>query len=207
MRVALVGCGEHAFRNILPALNYLPVDLVATCDVDLGRAEAYARSFGAERSFGSFDELLRWSSSAGLEAVLLVLGMRNGLPQYSDFVIPALEKGLHVWMEKPAASTVGEVEAMLAAQERSGKTVQVGYKHYFFPALVKAKEFIDSPEFGGALSIGASYPLVISPAESRSDPAKAPVDLNICHPGAAIHLLMGDIESVWFDRAPNGGGV
>ena len=207
MRVALVGCGEHAFRNILPALNYLPVDLVATCDVNLVRAEAYARSFGAERFFGSFDELLRWSSSAGLEAVLLVLGMRNGLPQYSDFVIPALKEGLHVWMEKPPASTVGEVEAMLAAQERTGKTVQVGYKHYFFPALVKAKEFIDSPEFGGALSIGASYPLVISPAESRSDPAKAPVDLNICHPGAAIHLLMGDIESVWFDRAPNGGGV
>ncbi len=44
LKVCLVGCGGHAFRNILPALNYLPVDLVATCDIDAGRAEAYART-------------------------------------------------------------------------------------------------------------------------------------------------------------------
>ena len=58
LRIALVGCGGHAYRNILPALNYLPIELAATCDVDQTRAERYARTFGAERAFDSFDRLL-----------------------------------------------------------------------------------------------------------------------------------------------------
>lgn len=207
LRVAVVGCGGHAYRNILPALNYLPVALLATCDLAPERAEAYARAFGAPQAFGSFDALLDWAPEAGLEAVLLVLGYRDGLPQYRDFVIAALARGLHVWLEKPAAADAEDVERMLAAQQASGKTVQVGYKHYFFPALVKAKALIDAPEFGVATSLNAAYPLRIASAEQRRLPPKPPIDLDLCHPASAIHLLMGDIDSVWFDRAPNGGGV
>lgn len=47
LRVAVVGCGGHAYRNILPALNFLPVELLATCDIARERAAAYARIFGA----------------------------------------------------------------------------------------------------------------------------------------------------------------
>lgn len=207
LRVALVGCGGHAFRNILPALNYLPIDLAATCDVDADRAERYARTFGAERSFGSFDELLEWAPGAGVEAVLLVLGFVDGLPQYRDFAVAAMDKGLHVWMEKPPASTAAEVEDMLRAQQRTGRTVQVGYKHYFFPAIAKAREFIEGPDFGAVTSMNATYPLRIAPAERRHEPPAQPINLDLCHPASAIHKLMGDVESVWFDRASNGGGI
>ena len=207
LRVALAGCGGHAFRNILPALNYLPVDLLATCDVDAGRAQAYAQTFGAQRAFTSFDDLLAWAPERGVEAVLLVLGFKDGLPQYRDFAVPAMERGLHVWMEKPPAATAGEVEEMLAAQRRTGRTVQVGYKHYFFPALAKAREIIESAEFGGATSMTATYPLRIAPAKQRAQPPRQPINLDLCNPASAIHLLMGDIDSIWFDRAANGGGI
>jgi predicted dehydrogenase len=110
-------------------------------------------------------------------------------------------------MEKTPAATSAEVEAMLAAQRASGRTAQVGYKHYFFPALVKAKEWIDSPEFGVISTMYASYPLRIAPEAQRLDPARSPVTMNICHPASAIHLLMGDVDSLWFDRAPNSAGV
>ena len=102
LRVAVVGCGGHAYRNILPALNYLPVDLLATCDIDSARAEAYARTFGAGRAFGSFDDLLAWAPPAGVEALLLVLRLRDGLPSTATSH-PGEERGLHVWMEKPPA--------------------------------------------------------------------------------------------------------
>jgi predicted dehydrogenase len=207
LSVALVGCGGHAYRNILPALQYVPVDLQATCDIDLARAQAYARTFGAERSFGQYEELLDWAPTAGVEAILLVLGFRDGLPQYRDFAIAAMERGLNVWMEKPPAATAAEVEAMLAVQERTGRTVQVGYKHYFFPALVKARTLIEGPEFGGATSMNGTYPLRIAPPEQRREAPRQPINLDLCHPASAIHGLLGDIDSVWFDRAPNGGGI
>ncbi|HET7769630.1 MAG TPA: Gfo/Idh/MocA family oxidoreductase [Chloroflexota bacterium] len=207
LRVALAGCGGHAYRNILPALNYLPVELVATCDIDAGRATAYARTFGAERAFGDYGELLKWAPEAGVEAVLLVLGFKEGLPQYRDFAIGAMERDLHVWMEKPPAATAGEVEQMLAAQRETGRTVQVGYKHYFFPALAKARSIVEAEEFGARTSMNATYPLRIAPAEQRAAPPQQPINLDLCHPASAIHGLMGDIASVWFDRAPNGGGI
>jgi predicted dehydrogenase len=136
-----------------------------------------------------------------------VLGFRDGGPQCRDFVIPALEAGLHVWMEKPPAWAAAEVEEMLRAQRRTGRTVQVGYKHYFFPSLVKARALIEAPEFGGATTISAAYPLRLRPAEQRRDPSVAPINLDLCHPASAIHRLMGDVASLWFDRAPNGGGI
>jgi predicted dehydrogenase len=209
LRVALVGCGGHSYRNILPALNFLPVELVATCDLDEARANAYARTFGAEHAFTDYKQLLDWAPEAGIDAVLLVLGFRDGLPQYRDFAIGAMEKGLHVWMEKPPASTASEVEQMLAAQRETGRTVQVGYKHYFFPALVKAREVMDTAEFGATTSMNATYPLRIAPAARRREPPHQPINLDLCHPASAIHLLMGDIESIWFDRASDasGGGI
>ena len=207
LRVALVGCGGHAFRHILPALNYLPIQLVATCDVDAGRAEHYARTFGAERAFASYEQLLEWAPDASVDAVLLVLGFKDGRPQYRDFTLAALDKNLHVWMEKPPAAAIGEVEEMAQAQRRTGRVVQVGYKHYFFPAIVKARQLMEGPEFGAVTSLNASYPLRIMPPEQRQDPRRQPINYDMCHPASAIHALMGDIDSVWFDRAENGGGV
>lgn len=209
LRVAVVGCGGHAYRNILPALTYLPVELVATCDRDEARATSYARTFGAKRVFADYQDLLHWAPEGGIEAVLLVLGFRDGLPQYRDFAIGAMERGLHVWMEKPPASTAAEVEQMLEAQRATGRTVQVGYKHYFFPALVKAREVMETADFGAVTSMNATYPLRIAPAAQRREPPNQPIHLDLCHPASAVHLLMGDIESIWFDRAStsNGGGI
>lgn len=205
--IALVGCGGHAYRNILPSLNYLPVTLVATCDIDSERASAYASTFGAARSFASFDELLEWAPDNGVEAVLLVLGFRDGLPQYRDFAIRAMERGLHVWMEKPPAASSAEIEAMLDAQLATNRTVQVGYKHYFFPSLQKARSIIGSEEFGSPTSLNATYPLRLGTAEHRASAPNQPISLDVCHPASAIHGLLGDIDSVWFDRSPNGGAI
>jgi len=34
IKMGFIGCGSHAFRNIFPCLQYLPVDLVAVCDTN-----------------------------------------------------------------------------------------------------------------------------------------------------------------------------
>ena len=49
LRTAFLGTSGHAFRNFLPSLPYAPLELVALWDTDAGRAEAFARQFGAPR--------------------------------------------------------------------------------------------------------------------------------------------------------------
>jgi predicted dehydrogenase len=46
IRAAFIGCGGHSFRNIYPTFQFAPVKLVATCDLSINQARAYAEQFG-----------------------------------------------------------------------------------------------------------------------------------------------------------------
>src|SRR5436309_14883732 len=74
VRAGIVGCGEHAMRNILPALQYAPVDLVAACDLDRERAEVVGRQFGAQRAYTDFVEMIQREE---LDAVYMVVSPRR----------------------------------------------------------------------------------------------------------------------------------
>lgn len=68
VRVGLVGAGQHAYRNILPALMYLPAELVAVADVSLELAERTSRQFGSVKAYGSASDMY---AGEHLDAVLL----------------------------------------------------------------------------------------------------------------------------------------
>lgn len=42
LRIGHVGCGSHSNRNLLPTYAHVPLKLIATCDLDLQRAQASA---------------------------------------------------------------------------------------------------------------------------------------------------------------------
>src|SRR5204863_887119 len=69
LRVGFIGAGGHAFRNVYPAFRYAPVDLVAVADLQADRAAAFARQFGAERSYADYREML---AKETLDAVFIV---------------------------------------------------------------------------------------------------------------------------------------
>ena len=48
VRIAHIGCGSHSFRNLFPAYQFVPIDLVATCDLDEAKAKAFAEKFSAK---------------------------------------------------------------------------------------------------------------------------------------------------------------
>jgi predicted dehydrogenase len=58
LRTAFIGCGSHAQRNVYPTFQYAPVDLLAVCDLEISRAEACARQFGARKIYADHREML-----------------------------------------------------------------------------------------------------------------------------------------------------
>ena len=68
IRVGMVGVGSHAYRNLLPTLNFLPVTLAAICDTNLELARKTAAQYGVPRVYGSATEMYR---DGQLDAVLL----------------------------------------------------------------------------------------------------------------------------------------
>jgi predicted dehydrogenase len=59
----------------------------------------------------------------------------------------ALERGIHVMIEKPIAATLDEADELLAAAKRSGALVQTGHVERFNRAIRGALPYIDGPRF------------------------------------------------------------
>jgi predicted dehydrogenase len=206
IRVGFIGAGGHALRNIYPTFRYAPVELAAVCDLDLDRAKAYARLFGAERAYSDHREMLRAET---LDAVFVVTSYdKDGRVQATDIALDAIAAGAHVWMEKPTAGSVAEVERLIAASQSAGRIVMTGLKKLFFPTIVKVKEIISAEAFGRPTSIYVRYPQGIPRLEARADPARMLGLLDhIYHPAAILHYLMGPIERFSYEWEPAAGST
>ena len=155
LRVGVIGCGGHAYRNILPSFQYAPIELVALCDLDIERAREYARVFGATRVYTNYSQMLERET---LDAVFVVTPPDEaGHPRYPAISCDIMRAGVHAWIEKPPAASTEEVRMMQEISAQTGKIVGVGLK-MFAPANVKAKEFCEGAEFVRLTSLSARYP-------------------------------------------------
>ena len=67
IRLCAIGCGGHAQRDIFPAFQYAPIDLVAVCDFDRDRAQTCARLWGAPAVYTDYREMLRQEQPAAVK--------------------------------------------------------------------------------------------------------------------------------------------
>lgn len=202
LRVAVVGLGSHSYRNVLPSLTYLPVELVAVCDADADLARTTARQYGNVPAYGDAEEMYR---NERLDASLLCVS-----PQlHPPLATQAFAAGLHVWMEKPAGVSAAAVQNLIAA--RGDRVCVVGYKKAFQPATRKAVELLAQPGFAPLHSILAVYPMSIpeagDPAADPSAPRPSKWLADGCHPLALLLELGGDVESLAVHRSAAGGGA
>jgi len=207
IRIAFIGAGGHAFRNVYPTFQYAPVDLVAICDLDADRAIAYARQFGASTTYTNHHDMLAQERP---DAVFIVTNYdETGKPRATRLALDALNAGCHVWMEKPTAASVADVRELIATSDRTGKFVLTGLKKTFFPSIVRAKEIIDSEEFGEPVSVTIRYPQSMPALAERDDLTRVLGLLDhLPHPVSILHELMGPVASMSYEwEAWRGGSL
>jgi len=98
----------------------------------------------------------------------------------------ALQRGKHVFVEKPLATSVSDAEQLCELAAQAGVTLMVGHVFVYNSAVRKAKEFISSSDFGGVYYI----------AMTRTNLGPIRTDVN-----AAWDLAAHDISIVnwWLD--------
>jgi predicted dehydrogenase len=141
LRIGFIGCGTHANNAIYPSLRYGPFELVCTCAAHIESAERTARAYGALSWYDDYQKML---DEEELDACMVVLP--PGL--YREVITACLEHGLPVFSEKPGAENIEDAEAIMAASERTGKPVMVGFMKRFAPAYSRAREIAGSSGFG-----------------------------------------------------------
>ena len=146
VKIAFIGCGSHAYRNIYPCLQFLPIDLVAVCDTNEEKAELFRKKFGATKFYTDYKKMLE---DEDIDAVITVVGFGDdGTPLYLPIVNYVLSKGIPVWFEKPPAKNADEVRDMIVTAKEGKTFAQVGFKKMFMPSIEKVRNIIKSKEFG-----------------------------------------------------------
>jgi len=162
--VGIVGCGLIGQKRA-KALGQ-GGQLVACADLDVSRAESLARASGA-KVFRDWRELV-WSP---LVDVVIVATLHDSL---AEITCTAAEAGKHVLVEKPAARNAAELVPVMAAAEKHGVKVHVGFNHRYHRSLRKAKELVDSGALGELMFVRARYghgARIGYDKEWRADPA------------------------------------
>lgn len=163
--VGIIGCGLIG-RKRAAALG--PARLVACADLDQARAGALALSVPGAAAV-TIDEILRRADIA----VVVVATTNDAL---AGTTVAAVAAGKHVLVEKPAARTVAELDGAIAASQRSGGLVRVGFNHRYHPALRKAQEIVDSGVLGPLMFVRGRYGhggRLGYEKEWRADPARS----------------------------------
>ncbi|MCW2994879.1 MAG: NADH-dependent dihydrogenase [Conexibacter sp.] len=129
LRVGVVGCGLIGQAVHLPNLAGLPerFAIAALADPSPTVGDAVAARYGLTSAHRSWEALL--DAEAGLDALVVC----SPHATHAAVILAALERGLHVFVEKPLCITVADAEAIARAATGAGKVVQVGYMKRYSP--------------------------------------------------------------------------
>ena len=144
VKIGVIGCGGIANGKHFPAYKANPeAEMIAFCDVIVERAEKAAAEYGAEgaKVYADYKELL---ANEEIEAVLVLT--HNS--EHCRITVDAFEAGKHVLVEKPMAITYEEAKKMIAARDKAGKILTVGYQNRFRADSLYLKELCKEGRFG-----------------------------------------------------------
>lgn len=145
LRVGLIGCGgmgtNHA--HCYGAMKDI-VTLAAVADLDPAKTKNITEKFGGN-AYATGMELLE---KEDLDMVDICL------PTYlhTAHAVAAMEKGLHVFMEKPVCLNMAEAKLLLDTQKKTGAKVQIGQVIRFWDEYAWLKETVEKGTYGRVLS-------------------------------------------------------
>ena len=137
LKAGVLGAGHLGKIHLRLLQESKKFELVGFFDPFTENAKKVAKEFGY-KLFDSVEELI-----AAVEVVDIVT------PTLSHFECAkkAIEKGLHIFIEKPITKTVLEAEAIKTLASQFHVQGQVGHVERFNPAFTAVKDKIDTPMF------------------------------------------------------------
>jgi predicted dehydrogenase len=137
LKVGVLGAGHLGKIHLRLLQESEKYELIGFFDPFTKNAQKVATEFGYNL-FDSIDELI--------EAVDVVDIVTPTLSHF-ECAKKSIEKGRHIFIEKPIAKTVLEAEAIRTLASQYHVIGQVGHVERFNPAFIAAKGMIDNPMF------------------------------------------------------------
>lgn len=139
--VGIIGLGRmgQVYSRHLAAMPEVQIEMVS--DVVASHAEAFAAEIGAKSWSPNYHDVLQ---NKGIEAVFII----SPTGTHAEIILAAADSGKALFCEKPIALTLEETDAIIAALDKHGAMLQVGFMRRFDAGYMAAKEKIDAGEIG-----------------------------------------------------------
>jgi predicted dehydrogenase len=149
VRAVLVGCGDISVVHLAALRDRSGVELVGVCDVDPERAKASAEAEGVS-AYTDHREMF-----AGLEPD--VVHVCTPHDQHAPVAADAIERGIHVILEKPVAHTLAEAQRVAeASRANPAVKVAVCLQNRYNRASEEAHRLIASGSLGAVRGASAT---------------------------------------------------
>ena len=138
IRFCIVGFGNIGRRHAGQILQNPHTELVAVCDID---ASVKSNVPAGVSFYATLDEML-----AKTDAAILCVCTPNYL--HEPHTIAGLNAGMHTVVEKPMAISTAECTHMIAAAEKTGKTIFAVKQNRYNPPVQEVKKLMTNHELG-----------------------------------------------------------
>lgn len=150
LRYAIVGMGGRGTGMFAVPLEreYADVaELVAICDINAKRLELAQETIGRKvPAYTDFDQMLK-----EVECDTVIVTTKDST--HHEFIVKALDHGKDAITEKPMTVDDEKCRQILAAEERSGRSVRVTFNYRYSPYATRIKEVLASGAIGRILSV------------------------------------------------------
>jgi predicted dehydrogenase len=156
VRIGVVGLGHRAVGGAIPKmLRYDDYEVAAVCDIRPGLVEKTARDLEGDRGvkverYTDFDRMIQAGS---LDAVAIHVDPDVQVP----LVCRAMEAGLHVMCEVPAAYTMEDCWRLVTTAERTGKIYLLMEQCRFWGFIRAWHEIVQSGSIGRPIYVEGEY--------------------------------------------------
>ncbi len=142
VKIGVIGTGRMGSVHARNIVRQIPqAELVAVCDIRLEVAQAVADELEIQRVVKDYHDLL---SDPEIEAILIASSTNTHAFMMKDVAAA----GKHIFCEKPLALELDKIDEALAAVEKAGVKLQVGFNRRFDKSFQRVHEIVTSGQIG-----------------------------------------------------------
>jgi len=146
VKIGIAGFGKMGHIRAYEILKNQGTELVAIFEQS---GEIAQKEYKHTIFCKNYEELLEQDIDA-----VFICAFNNVAAKYT---IKALQKGLHVFCEKPPAHTVGELQKVLEVANKTKKVLKYGFNHRLHYSVIEAKKLIENGVMGRMLWMRGVY--------------------------------------------------
>ena len=186
IRIGIVGAGNIATNAHMPAYAVCDkAEVVAVADLNLERAQSFAKRFGIPNAYASVEDMLAAEQLDAVDVCTWNIG-------HAPVTIAAAKAGKHILCEKPFADSLEHALEAKAAVEEAGVRFLLGVPSRFNPQNALVREMTDKGEFGEIYYAKTSY------LRRRGTPTGWFTDKRVSGGGPILDIAVHRIDAAWY---------